>query len=178
MMAQGNKESPPSAAAVTGDGSPRSEPVTGSELLVFRAGPERFALAVGELEAVIEMPAVRPLPGMPAGMLGVAELRGSLVPVYSPARVLNIEVREVGAAIIVQAGARAPGGSGRRIAIAVSRAEGVTAYEPSEWGGVGGAVPHAGLVRGVATWDGHLVTLVDATTFVASCIDSSGTEPA
>ena len=177
-MAQGRKQSPPSAVPLADEGPARSEPVTGSELLVFRAGPERFALAVGELEAVIEMPPVRPLPGMPAGMLGVAELRGSLVPVYSPARVLNVEVREVAAAIIVQTGLRAAGVAGRRIAIAVSRAEGVTAYEPGEWSGVGGAVPHAGLVRGVATWEGHLVTLVDAATFVASCIDTSTVESA
>ena len=48
------------------------------------------------------MPRLQPLPGMPAGMIGVAELRGSLIPVYSPARVLNVSVDQPTAAIIVR----------------------------------------------------------------------------
>jgi purine-binding chemotaxis protein CheW len=151
-------------------------PLAGSELLVFRAGPERFAMAVEGLEAVIEMPRIQPLPGMPTGMLGVAELRGSLIPVYSPARVLNIVVDDTTAAIVVRVGADGTAGAGRRVAIAVTAAEGVTVYEPTAWSGVGGPAPEAGLVRGVATWDGQLTTLVDTASFVGACIDGTSRE--
>jgi len=168
---------PRHAAPVPDDVPPDGGPTSGSELLVFRAGPERFALAVAGLESVIDMPPVRALPGMPPGMLGVAELRGSLVPVYSPARVLNVAVDDVTAAILVRTGQRGRPGAGRRIAIAVSGAEGVTAYDPSAWSGVGGPTPHTGLVRGVGTWEGCLTTLVDAAAFVAACIEGSPMEP-
>jgi purine-binding chemotaxis protein CheW len=148
----------------------------GSELLVFRAGPERFALAVQGLEAVIEMPRLQPLPGMPAGMLGVAELRGSLVPVFSPARVLNVPIDAAQAAIVARLGAEGTASAARRVAIAVSAAEGVTVYEPAAWSGVDGSTSAAGLVRGVATWDGQLTTLVDAEIFVAACMAGSSPE--
>lgn len=148
----------------------------GSELLIFRAGPERFALAVRGLEAVIEMPRLQSLPGMPAGMLGVAELRGSLVPVYSPARVLNVPIDTAQAAIVARLGPQGTASAARRVAIAVSAAEGVTVYEPGNWSGVDGSTTAAGLVRGVATWDGQLTTLVDADIFVAACMTGSPQE--
>jgi purine-binding chemotaxis protein CheW len=153
-------------------------PAPGSELLVFRAGPERFALSVSAVEAVIEMPRLQPLPGMPAGMLGVAQLRGTLVPVYSPARVLNVPVEGAHAAIIARVGAGGTATAARRVAIAVTAVEGVTAYEPTAWSGVDGSTSAAGLVRGVATWDGQLTTLVDAEIFIAACMAGSSQEQA
>jgi purine-binding chemotaxis protein CheW len=177
-MGQDRRVPPGHVGATPRDASPEIAPATGSELLVFRAGPERFALAVAGLESVIDMPPVRPLPGMPMGMIGVAELRGSLVPVYSPARVLNVSIDDPTAAIIVRTDQRGSAGTGRRIAIAVSAAEGVTAFDPGAWSGVGGPTPRTGLVRGVATWEGYLTTLVDATAFVAACIEGSPAEAA
>ena len=175
---------PPSDSAKRGPPSPgdaggTGEPAAGSDLLVFRAGEERFALPVSGLEAVIEMPPVRPLPGMPTGMLGVAELRGSLIPVYSPERVLKVAVEEPAAAIVVRvAGTGRTAGAGRRIAIAISSAEGVTPYVPGFWTGVGGPAPRVGLVRGVSSFDGLLTTLVDGATFIAACIDTSAADAA
>jgi chemotaxis signal transduction protein len=127
---------------------------------------------------VIQMPRLQPLPGMPAGMIGVAELRGSLVPVYSPARVLNVNVDRATAAIVVRLGHDGAAGAGRRAAIAVTAAEGVTVYEPSAWSGVGGPTPTSGLVRGVTTIEGQLTTLVDTVAFVAACTGGSSQEGA
>lgn len=149
---------------------PLAELTPGSELLVFRVGPERFALGIAGLEGVVDMPRLQPLPGMPIGMLGVAELRNSLVPVYSPERALNVALGAGTAALVVRVGgARAHGGA-RRIAIAVTAAEGVAIYDPVEWSGVGGPAPRAGLVRGVGTCEGQLTTLIDGATLVALCL--------
>ena len=155
---------------------PSSGPAAGSELLIFRAGDERFAIAVSPLEAVIQMPKLQPLPGMPTGMIGVAELRGSLVPVYSPARVLNVDVGNPTAAIVVRLGRDGTAGAGRRAAIAVTAAEGVMVYEPGAWSGIGGPTPSAGLVRGVTSIEGQLTTLVDTMAFVGACMDASRNE--
>jgi chemotaxis signal transduction protein len=48
---------------------------------IFRAGRERFCLAVLDIEEVVEWPTVTPVPLAPAFLLGVFNLRGSIVPI-------------------------------------------------------------------------------------------------
>lgn len=48
---------------------------------IFRAGRERFCLSVLEVEEVVDWPAVTRLPLSPTFLLGVFNLRGSIVPV-------------------------------------------------------------------------------------------------
>lgn len=48
---------------------------------VFRAGRERFSLAVLDVEEVVEWPKLTQLPLSPAFLMGIFNLRGSIVPV-------------------------------------------------------------------------------------------------
>jgi len=48
---------------------------------VFRAGRERFCISVLQMEEVVEWPAVTPVPLSPAFLMGVFNLRGTIVPV-------------------------------------------------------------------------------------------------
>src|SRR6266542_5882317 len=48
---------------------------------IFRAGRERFCLAVLDVEEVVEWPNVTLLPLGPPFLLGVFNLRGSIVPI-------------------------------------------------------------------------------------------------
>ncbi len=48
---------------------------------VFRAGRERFSLAVLDVEEVVEWPKLTSLPLSPAFLMGIFNLRGSIVPV-------------------------------------------------------------------------------------------------
>lgn len=48
---------------------------------IFRAGRERFCLSVLEVEEVVDWPAVTRLPLSPSFLMGVFNLRGSIVPV-------------------------------------------------------------------------------------------------
>src|SRR5512142_2516842 len=48
---------------------------------VFRAGRERFCLAVLDVEEVVDWPTVTRVPLAPAFLLGVFNLRGSIVPI-------------------------------------------------------------------------------------------------
>jgi chemotaxis signal transduction protein len=63
------------------------EPAGGEERLperqycIFRAGRERFCLAVLDVEEVVDWPAVTRVPLAPAFLMGVFNLRGSIVPV-------------------------------------------------------------------------------------------------
>lgn len=48
---------------------------------IFRAGRERFCLAVLDVEEVVDWPSITLLPLAPAFMMGIFNLRGSIVPV-------------------------------------------------------------------------------------------------
>lgn len=48
---------------------------------IFRAGRERFCLAVLDVEEVVDWPSMSMLPLAPAFMMGIFNLRGSIVPV-------------------------------------------------------------------------------------------------
>jgi purine-binding chemotaxis protein CheW len=48
---------------------------------IFRAGRERFCLSVLDVEEVVEWPTVTLMPLTPAFLLGIFNLRGSIVPV-------------------------------------------------------------------------------------------------
>jgi purine-binding chemotaxis protein CheW len=48
---------------------------------IFRAGRERFCLSVLEVEEVVDWPAVTRMPRAPGFLMGIFNLRGSIVPV-------------------------------------------------------------------------------------------------
>jgi purine-binding chemotaxis protein CheW len=48
---------------------------------IFRAGRERFCLSVLEVEEVVDWPAVTRVPLAPSFLMGVFNLRGSIVPI-------------------------------------------------------------------------------------------------
>src|SRR5207302_4281100 len=48
---------------------------------IFRAGRERFCLSVLEVEEVVEWPPVTRMPLAPSFLMGIFNLRGSIVPI-------------------------------------------------------------------------------------------------
>jgi purine-binding chemotaxis protein CheW len=60
-----------------------------ARMLVFRVGGERFALPLGVVNEVIDMPLVQPLPDASTRMLGIATLRGELVSIFDPRALLH-----------------------------------------------------------------------------------------
>lgn len=145
---------------------------TTSELLVFRVGGERFAMSVEAVEGIGDMPPITPLPAMARDQLGVCDLRGSLIPVYSPAAALNVRLGTPAVAIIAWAG-RTRMVPGRRVVIAVDEASGVTAIHERGWGDIGGTPCTEGFVRGVSASGTELTTLLHAGEFLAACTASA-----
>lgn len=58
---------------------PQAEPER--QYCVFRSGRERFCLAVLDVEEVVEWPTLTRVPLAPAFLMGIFNLRGSIVPV-------------------------------------------------------------------------------------------------
>lgn len=53
------------------------------QLVTFRIDGQRHALALAAVERVLQAVAVTPLPGAPAAVLGVVDMAGEVVPVFS-----------------------------------------------------------------------------------------------
>lgn len=62
------------------DADSRNERTPESQYCVFRAGRERFCLAVLMIEEVVDWPPVTRVPLAPSFLMGVFNLRGSIVP--------------------------------------------------------------------------------------------------
>ena len=60
---------------------PLEEQLPESQYCIFRAGRERFSLSVLDVEEVVEWPSVTRMPLSPAFLMGIFNLRGSIVPV-------------------------------------------------------------------------------------------------
>ena len=136
-------------------------------LLLFRLGSETFAAELGAVEEAIEVPALHGLPEMQTGMLGMFDLRGKLLPVFSASGVLGVPLTPGSTATLVVRGA------GRRIGIAVDDVEDVidadcmTLRNPPAGPDVDGVLL-AVLQRGTA-----LASVIDASALVTACLASS-----
>ena len=141
-----------------------------SETLVFRVGTERFAIDLAAVEEAIELPSVHHLPEMPDHLLGVFELRGRLVPVYSPQRVLRVALaHEAAAVLVLRAGER-------RLGLAVDDVDDVLTID-------GASVRRApipdnedNVLLGVIRRESDLLALVDAESLALACLADQLTE--
>ena len=71
----------PEAMTETPDSASDTELLPERQYCVFRAGRERFCLSVLEVEEVVEWPQPTRMPLAPSFLMGIFNLRGSIVPV-------------------------------------------------------------------------------------------------
>lgn len=143
-----------------------------TETLVFRVGPERFALDLPAVEEAIELPSVHHLPEMPEHMLGVFELRGRLVPIYSPERVLRVKLtREAAAVLVFRSGER-------RLGLAVDDVDDVLAVDGAAVRRVPVPDNEDNVLLGVIRRGADLLSLVDAESLALACLADQLTEAA
>jgi purine-binding chemotaxis protein CheW len=128
------------------------------DLLVFRAGGERFAVGLAAVDEVIDTGAITAFPQSPPMMLGVSEIRGSLVPVYTPGPALGVEIGERKKIVVAR------GREGRRVGLAVDDAEGVMAFDFE----LLNTSPAQGMLLGISP-RGNLLAVVDIEALVAAC---------
>ena len=118
------------------------------ELLV-RLGSERYSIPVGAVLEVAEMGSVTPVPGGPASLLGVRNLRGAVLPVLDLASLVGLSPDRPPQSIVVVEHA------GRRAGLAVEALIDVAPL-PAVLDGA-----RANGLRGRALLDGSLVGALD-----------------
>ena len=139
--------------------------VTGmAELLLFRVGEENFAVALANAEEAVESLAVHPLPGSPAGMLGVAPLRGVMLPIYAAEPLLGVApAPDANVTLIVR-------GHDGRAGIVIDDVEDVIVADLSSLRPVPGARGADPVLRGVTPHGEDLVAICDADALVHACL--------
>ncbi|MCY0965530.1 chemotaxis protein CheW [Parathalassolituus penaei] len=59
--------------------------------VVFNLGPEAWALPMAAVREIVRVPAVTRVPRSPSSLLGLANLRGNVIPVFSLRRLMGLE---------------------------------------------------------------------------------------
>lgn len=127
------------------------------QILLFRHGPDPVGIDLAAVREVVRMLLPSPLPGAPAGVLGVVNLRGETVPV------IDLEAR-------LPAGAGRPGidhhivvsaaGEGH-VAIVVSRVEEIESVPADCFRSARGVLPEGVPLQGIARLGERLVPILD-----------------
>jgi purine-binding chemotaxis protein CheW len=73
-------------------------------MLTFRVDGQSFALTTAMVREVARMPRVTRVPNSPAALLGLANLRGAVIPVLSMAHLLQLTPRTTTRIIVIDAG--------------------------------------------------------------------------
>ncbi|HEU4722549.1 MAG TPA: chemotaxis protein CheW [Gemmatimonadaceae bacterium] len=132
------------------------------ELLMFRVGPERFAVELLCVEEAIDLVEPHHVPEMPPAMLGVITVRDTLTPVFTPDEALGVAAEDKGAALIFRS-------NRGRFALAIDDVDDVMTLDLAQLRdapGIDGSDP---LVLGVARNGNGIVALVDAEALIAAC---------
>jgi len=140
--------------------------VGSAELLLFRAGGERFALALADVDEAVDLAgvALHDVPRRGAALLGVVALRGALVPLYDAAVPLGLARGDTTTALVFRRG-------DARLALAVEDADDVlvadlAALRPPPHAG---SEARAALLLGVLQHGADLVGVLDGEALLAAC---------
>ncbi|MDP2229292.1 MAG: chemotaxis protein CheW [Moraxellaceae bacterium] len=127
--------------------------------LCFRAGGERYAMALADVGEIIEVAALTPLPGAPEGVAGLSTLRGEPLLMVSLAQWLGLPADAEPAALVLEH-------DGLRIGLLVSAVDGMAGFAPAALRPLGAG---AGLLAGVLhRADGRVLGLLTATRLLMS----------
>ena len=143
-----------------------------AELLLFRIGRELFATALSAVEEAVELAEIRTIPEMSREMLGVFDLRGRMIPIYTPAIALGVPLAaSPQAALVVRSG-------DRRMALAVDDVEDVLDADLATVRAAPGTDDGDGVLLGVVRHGRSLVAVLDGEALVNACLSDRVPETA
>lgn len=143
------------------------------ECLLFRVGPEFFAVDLAAVDEAIELPEIHHVPEMPGALLGMFALRDRMLPVYSPAGCLNVPLTSDAAVVLVMRDA-----AGERVGLAVDDIEDVIMLDPNTVRYPSLLDPTDTVLVGVARHGTEPVALVDAAALIGACTATTPVEDA
>lgn len=140
------------------------ETMIGLRACVFTAGAETFAFDVRRVREVVMVDDVTAVPAAPAQVVGVANLRGDVLPIVDPARLLGVAPRRAGrrlrALVVISAGAQ--------VGLLIDEVPGLEVFDDVVEIGEATPTPYADCALGRLPRGDGFVTLLDADKVVAA----------
>ncbi len=149
-------------AATTTDINSTDLAVAGSQVVVLRVHDNNYAVPIGRVQEIVRVPEITPLPEAPAGVEGIINLRGRVLPVVDlPARLGFGRAEQARAARVVVA--KMADGEKQDIGLLVDGVSKVLRISPEDVEPASEVAQngHETLVQGVAKIDSRLVLLLD-----------------
>lgn len=125
--------------------------------VIFEVATQRFGLPLDRVEQAVRIVEITPLPKAPTVVVGVINLRGSVVPVVDLRRRFTLPQRDSQLSdqlLIVNT-------SIRRLALWVDAASGVVEYDEADFAGADTVVPGMQYLRGIVRLADGLVLIQD-----------------
>jgi purine-binding chemotaxis protein CheW len=145
-------------ARLTDDRGATLAPSAVASLLLLRLAGQRYALRLDAVDRVIRVVAVTPMPETPAFMLGLINLAGQLLPVFSLRRCLGLPERPIRPKdqFVIARTARLT------VAVVVDEVEGLSALEASQTVALAAALPEGKCrVQGLVKLQGDIILIYD-----------------
>ena len=154
----------PPAAALTGAGCATDTASPAREVLVFEVGGQRYALPTADVCELVRAVAITPVPGAPAVIEGVVDVRGRVLPVLDVRARFRLPAKALDPSdhfIVASAGTRG-------VILRVDRATHLALLDEASVQSPQTQGPGAAYLAGVARLEGGLVLIHDLTTFLSS----------
>lgn len=167
--APADPRSPLAIAAAQPPAPPHAPPPAEAEVLLFRLGGERFAASLAAIDEAVDLPELHTIPESPPDLLGVFELRGRLLPLYSAASALRVPEPDHAprCAFVLSY-------EGTRLGIAVDVLDdAITLPADALRAAPDGGEEGDGVLLGVAHAPDGVVTVVSASALARSCLGSA-----
>ena len=134
-----------------------------SNIVLFSLGEPRYALPLSTVESVIHAVEITPLPKAPEIILGVINLRGTVIPVIDIRKRFNLPYSEISIEnhFIIAKTIK------RKVAIVVDSVVGVSEISPSKTSDAVETLPFAGYLAGVAIIEGNIILINDLEKFLS-----------
>lgn len=132
-----------------------------ARLLVFQVGSEQFAVELSAVHEVIELPPLQAVPDAPHTLLGIAALRGAMIPVFELGTLLRTGVGTAGSALVFTR-------AGRTVALAVDDVYDALLVEERELRPAPGMDGSDGLLLGLVRRGPNLIAILDADALLAA----------
>jgi purine-binding chemotaxis protein CheW len=150
------------ASAATG----RSETASALQFVTFHVARETYAVPLAEVQEIIRLPDMVDVPLAPPALVGLANLRGSVLPVASLRRLFELPDRvydDAARVVVVGQGSGDGGGAGGTSGFVVDRMASVITAEPGEIEGTDGLTATAAteLLAGVIKRPAGIVLIID-----------------
>lgn len=145
-------------------------------LLVFRVGAERFGVVLSAVREVVDAPMVNRVPDAAPSLLGVAMVRGELVPLYDARVLLGVGrtddrsgngAASHGAALLFWV-------DDRRIALAIDDVFDPVLVEAHEVRPMPGAGTADAIIRGLVHRAGDLIAVLDEDVLLETMLAAAG----